>query len=88
MNGVYGYEVRGKGSYASASIFLPCAGLGRGTSLNFAGSYGCYWSSVPVSGNNYSNAWYLYFDSSGHSADYSFYRDRGQSVRPVQGFTK
>ncbi|MBR1921070.1 MAG: hypothetical protein IJ829_03570, partial [Kiritimatiellae bacterium] len=32
-NGVNGYVVRGKGDYASASIFLPAAGLGYGTSL-------------------------------------------------------
>ena len=74
----------GKGTSASASIFLPCAGYGYGTSLNFAGSNGHYWSSVPGS-DNY-NAWIVYFYSSDHN---TYYYDRyyGQSVRPVQGFT-
>lgn len=86
INGVNGYVVRGKGDYSSASIFLPCAGCVYGTSLGLAGSYGYYWSSVPYAGNIYS-AWGLYFDSSYHYAkDCS--RVVGQSVRPLQGFTK
>ena len=88
MNGVNGYVVRGRGDYASASIFLPCAGFGGGTSLLSAGSYGNYWLSVPGSGY-YSYAWYLFFYSSYHGTnyddyDYSYY---GMSVRPVQEFT-
>ena len=87
MNGVDGYVVRGKGEYASASIFLPCAGLGYGTSLYYAGSDGRYWSSVPSSDFSYYAAWDLGFDSSSHG---TYYYDRryGQSVRPIQGFTK
>ena len=85
MNGVNGYVVRGRGKYASASIFLPCAGLGYGTSLYDAGSYGNYWSSVPDSGSRY--AWDLYFDSGGHGT-YDIGRYNGRSVRPLQGFTK
>ena len=46
LNGVDGYEVSGRGDYATASIFLPAAGLGDETSLDAAGS-GYYWSSVP-----------------------------------------
>ena len=85
MNGVKGYVVKGKGVYASASIFLPCAGGGYGTSLDFAGSFVYYWSSVPESDFNV-RALGLLFDSSGHgTGDNS--RDNGQSVRPVQGFT-
>ena len=83
MNGVYGYIVRGRGSYASNSIFLPCAGRGYGTSLDDAGSGGSYWSSVPFSGD----AWCFSFGSSGHYTSY-YYRYYGRSVRPVQGFTK
>ena len=84
-NGVKGYEVRGRGDYASNSIFLPCAGDGYVTSSpNPAGSYGCYWSSVPISDNS-SHAWLLYFYSSTHRTEY-IYRDRGQSVRPVQSY--
>ena len=84
-NGVNGYIVRGKGGYASASIFLPAAGYGDGTSLGIVGSDGGYRSSVPNSGRNF--AWYLYFDSGSHGTSDNF-RDIGQSVRPVQGFTE
>ncbi|MBQ3340856.1 MAG: hypothetical protein IJG84_03090 [Kiritimatiellae bacterium] len=84
-NGVEGYIVRGRGDYASNSIFLPCAGYGDGTSLYSAGAGGHYWSSVPRS--DYYYAWDLNFDSSYPYADYSN-RSNGQSVRPVQGFTK
>ncbi len=89
MNGVNGYVVRGKGAYASASIFLPAAGNGDGTSFYRAGSNGSYWSSVPRSDSN-GDAWYLNFYLSGHNT--SVYganrRYNGQSVRPVQGVTE
>ena len=90
-NGVNGYNVRGKGAYASECIFLPCAGYADGTSLGNvgslgnAGSNGHYWSSVPRS--NYSHAWHLTFYSRNHFA-YGCYYDNGQPVRPVQGFAK
>ena len=83
QNGVNGYIVRGRGDFADASIFLPAAGLGYGTSLDYAGSYGYYWSSVPLSGDSYF-AYVLYFDSGYHYTDDRL-RYRGQSVRPVQG---
>ena len=87
-NKVYGYEIRGRGAYASESIFLPAAGDGYGTSLGDAGSYGNYWSSVPCSdSSSYYDAWGLFFNSSYHNT-YSNFRFSGQSVRPVQGFTK
>lgn len=86
MNGVAGYVVRGRGDYASKSIFLPCAGYGYGTSLDYAGSYGNYWSSVPYS--DYDNAWRLDFTSSSHDMSNGSRRERGRSVRPLQGFTK
>ena len=85
MNGVNGYIVRGRGDYASNSIFVPCAGYGYGTSLYYSGSNGYYWSSVPFSGSYY--AYVLYFDSSYHYTNY-YRRYYGRSVRPVQGFTK
>ena len=88
VNGVRGYLVRGRGEYASNSIFLPCAGRGYGTSLNIAGTYGVYWSSVPYSGYRH-GAWILSFDSDSHYLhDYFDYRYYGQSVRSLQGFTK
>ncbi len=91
-NGVKGWLVSGTGNYASNSIFLPCAGRGDGTLRLYDGSYGYYngyyWSSVPNS-NDYGYSWTLYFDS-GYHGTYYYYgcRENGQSVRPVQGFTK
>ena len=81
-NGVYGYEVRGKGNYSGASIFLPAAGYGFGTYLNDAGSYGYYWSSVPYSDFNHCS-WFLYLDSSYHSTENCGFRYYGHPVRPV-----
>ena len=86
MNGVNGYVVRGKGDYASNSIFLPCAGSGYATSLFDTGSSGGYWSSVPYSDYNY-YAWRLYFYSGDHDSSRND-RYNGRSVRPVQGFTE
>ena len=87
QRGVNGYVVRGRGAYASNSIFLPAAGYGYGTSLNDSGSYGYYWSSVPNSG--YDNARYLDFSSGDHiTGYYDIYRYYGFSVRPVQGLAK
>ncbi|MBO4286794.1 MAG: protein kinase, partial [Kiritimatiellae bacterium] len=85
-NGVNGYVVRGRGAYVSNSIFLPAAGYGRGYSLDRAGSFGGYWSSVPRSDSSYGSRG-LYFYSGGHLT-YSSDRYYGFSVRPVQGFTK
>ncbi|MBQ3097439.1 MAG: hypothetical protein IJC66_04710, partial [Kiritimatiellae bacterium] len=86
QNGVAGYVVRGRGDYASNSIFLPCTGYVDGTSLDYAVSSGNYWSSVPSS--DYNDSWHLHLHSGGH--DTSCYRPRlrGLSVRPLQGFTK
>ena len=83
VNGVEGHVVRGRGAYASASIFLPLAGRGDGTSLRRAGLTGTYWSSVPYS----DDAWFLRLNSSCPWTRSSS-RCRGRSVRPVQGFTK
>jgi hypothetical protein len=88
MNGVNGYEVRGRGAYASNSIFLPCAGLGSDSSLVSARSNGFYWSSVPYIGNTgdgFSSS--LCFDSSRHRANCTLVFC-GSTVRPVQGFTE
>ena len=85
-NGTNGYVVRGKGRYASKSIFLPYAGYGERSSLNGAGAFGYYWSSVLDSGGR-NVSWGLSIDS----RDYytlGYGRTLGHSVRPVQGFTK
>ena len=88
LNGVTGYVVRGRGVYASNSIFLPAAGLADGPELYLAKSIGSYWSSVPISYNsNYKNnqTWSLDFEKKSRST-YS-YRNRNflLTVRPVQG---
>ncbi|MBP5510363.1 MAG: hypothetical protein J6Z49_05545 [Kiritimatiellae bacterium] len=86
QNGVNGYIVRGRGDYASNSIFLPAAGYGDGTSLYNAGSWGYYWSSVPRSDDD-NGTGSLFFTSGDHSTG-NYRRDYGFSVRPVQGFAK
>ena len=87
QGGVNGYVVRGRGAYASNSIFLPCAGYGYGTSLGNSGSVGHYWSSVPSLGSNYRYARNLSFNSGRHTM-YNYFRSYGFSVRPVQGLAK
>ena len=85
VKGVNGYVVRGRGSYSSAEIFLPCAGYGRCHSFDEAGSYGSIWSSVPDSDGYF--AWGLGFNSDSHGTIVHLRHD-GFSVRPLQGFTK
>ena len=87
MNGTNGYVVRGRGNYASDSIFLPCAGYGLEALLSHAGSTGAYWSSVPHSDFSNSEAWDLGFNLGRHGTSY-YFRNYGQSIRPVQGFVK
>ena len=86
INGVYGRLVTGKGDYANRSIFLPAAGYGSGSNLNYPGSNGYFWSSTPYSGSS-NSACYLYFHSSNFSRSL-YYRYYGQSVRPVRGFAQ
>ncbi len=88
QNGVNGYVVRGRGAYASNSIFLPAAGHGYGPSLLDSGSDGYYWSSVPYSDSDYGSGG-LHFYSGLHYVTY-YYSGRylGFSVRPVQGFAQ
>ena len=87
QSGVNGYVVRGRGHYSSNSIFLPCTGLGNGTSHYSAGSNGYHWSSVPYPDKSW-GAWSLYFHASGsHGLGDRSDRALGLPVRPVQGFT-
>ncbi len=87
VNGVKGYVVCGRGAYDSASIFLPAAGRGSGSSFCDSGLFGYYWSSVPYSNDNYRYSWRLYFYPTGyHDTHSNCYRDNGYPVRPV--FTK
>ena len=84
-NGVKGYIVRGKGDYASKSIFLPAAGFVRETSLTWGGTSGRYWSSIPVDGIGGARG--ITFSSGEHTAGSSANgRSDGFSVRPVRVF--
>lgn len=87
MNGVKGYIIRGRGDYASASIFLPRAGYGSGTSLSDAGSNGYYWSSVPSVSISGDFAWNINLSYPSPFLN-GYSRFLGHSVRPLQVFTK
>jgi hypothetical protein len=84
QNGVYGRLITSKKEgYTGNCVFLPAAGCRSNSSLNFAGSYGVYWSrtlneSYPI------YAWYLYFDSSDVYTLNGSCRYDGLSVRPVR----
>ncbi len=78
QNSVNGYEVTGPNGN---SIFLPAVGARYGSSLDYAGEDGYYWSSTPYESGSY-YACGLYFDSIWHNVGY-YGRDHGRSVRPV-----
>jgi len=85
-NGVKGYIVRGRGTYASNSIFLPAVGLGYNKRLDnpldhpvTADRSGFYWLSTPDSGNFADG---VQFSSRRHRTA-GRHRERGQSVRPL-----
>lgn len=83
-NGINGYEVRGRGDYASSSIFLPCTGYGYGTSITSTDS-GCYWSSGL--GAVWNASWGLSFNSANpYSYMYNSHY-HGQAIRPVHSFS-
>ena len=78
LNEVNGYEVTGTNGN---SIFLPAAGYCDSSGSLYAGTYGYYWSSTPISSApNY--AYGLNFYDSSFYCSYGS-RFRGRSVRPV-----
>ena len=91
-NGVHGYEVTGKGSYSSKSIFLPAAGIARNSEKLYSGNEARYWAStsiddVELGSDCPEDAWTLtfnesYFDSEGGC------RYEGGPIRPVRGAAK
>ena len=83
MNGVNGHVVRGRGDYASNSIFLPAAGCGNSSTLDNFGSLGYYWSSVSYL-SSFTSAWFLRFGSVSPDTISYTYRNDGLSLRPVQ----
>lgn len=80
MNGKYGRKITSKSN--GNSIFLPAAGYRRGTSLDSAGSFGCYWSRSLYTSN--SNDAYVLFFNSRNIFTGNVSRYRGWSVRPVR----
>lgn len=78
MNGVYGCEVKSKTN--GSSLFLPAAGYYDGSSLGNDGSWGHYWSRSFKSSNN---AYDVYF-TLGYVRRSNYFRNCGQSVRPVR----
>ena len=78
QNGVNGILVTGP---SGGQVFLPATGYRRNDYLYYAGSFGYYWSSLPIPGNGYACG--LYFDSDNWNwGDYD-YRCGGLSVRAV-----
>lgn len=88
MNGVQGHLVKGKGTYASVSIFLPAAGFGGGTSFLQSGLICDYWSSVPHEDYDSYASMALDVISNRSRSMGGFYRYIGCSIRPVQGLVK
>ena len=96
-NGVAGRLVKGKGDYASKSIFLPVAGYCADSNLYRAGSDGHYWSSTQYTDiRGYSCYASEIFINSKYCEEVSYcdelgddiYRSSGRSVRPVRGFAE
>lgn len=85
LNGVPGRRVKGRGAYASKSIFFPAAGQGWYSAL--IPDIGLYRSSTPNLDESF-DAWYLGFNSSDFDRYWGGTRSDGQSVRPVRGFSK
>jgi len=83
QNGVYGILFTSTvAGYTKASLFLPAAGRHNGTSLDYVGSYGIYWSSSLYASTP--NSAYIMFFRSDYVSPQNYYdRSRGFTVRPV-----
>ncbi|MGM9866399.1 MAG: hypothetical protein ACI303_00860 [Lepagella sp.] len=79
QGGHNGYKVTSK--INGKTIFLPATGIRYGTSPDYVGEYGYYWSSTPYEGNT-GLAYSLGFDHSGRDMRWG-HRYYGFSVRPV-----
>ena len=84
QNGINGYIVKGRGAYASNSIFLPAVGEATGTSFRNVGSYGYYWSSFFSALDDDFYAQALVIDSSRHFMSGGAPRHSGHPVRPLK----
>ena len=78
-NGYYG--VRFTSKINGKSIFFSASGYGSGSSWNYRGAYGNYWSASFYSSRH---ARYLYFYSGGVNPQNNNYRYSGFAVRAVQ----
>ncbi len=87
-NGVKGVVVRGRGDYASASIFLPLDGWGNGGVLQgtgWIGFLGYLWAGDPdADGPPTDCTWRLKFAQDGVRVDSYFDRYTASPVRPVR----
>ena len=79
MNSIVGIRLRSKVN--GNILFFPGSGSGSGTSWNYHGSYGVYWSRSLYSA---ANGRYLNFNSGGVSPQNNSRRFNGFPVRPVQ----
>lgn len=80
IDGINGYKFMKKTDH-SVYIFFPAAGRGNGTSIQFTGSHGYYWSSSWRINNT---AYDLHFSSSTIEPRNSSSRRRGFPIRAVQ----
>ena len=81
-NGVYGRLIKGRGAFASRSIFLPAAGYGSESTLYYPGEEGEYCSSTPYSSVT-AAAYGLRFTSDSITRDMTA-RISGETVRPLR----
>ena len=81
-NGVKGFLVRGRGDYASASIFLPAGGWGDRKTWGDK-KWGHVWSSSP-SEEQSTRSWRLNFQSSQIYMQVHYDRHIGSALRPVR----
>lgn len=79
VNGVLGIYLQSK--INGNRLFFACSGYGNGTSWNYRGSYGYYWSSSLHSATDGRS---LGFSSGGVNPQYGNGRCRGFAVRAVQ----
>lgn len=85
-NGVWCFQLNGKGEYASASILLPATGYGVDGDLEDQDS-GYYWSSTPVPGYSWQATGFNILQSGIYSAPMlrvgQGSRYEGRPIRPV-----
>ena len=86
-NGVAGRIFKGKGTYASRSIFLPAAGQASGSGRSDWNTKATYWSATPASGNSVSS-YFLLFDWNVTPSQSNDRRGYGRPIRAVRTLVK